>query len=78
VSWLLFSDNLKECTAIICKTEGGIHSIKMTAVHVFKTSGTDNPASEHNNPEVAGNIRFTKFTKTVFKWLSIIFKFWRN
>jgi len=50
----------------------------MTAVHVFKTSGTDNPASEHNNPEVAGNIRFTKFTKTVFKWLAIIFKFWRN
>jgi hypothetical protein len=24
-----------------------------------------------------GNIRITKFTKTVFKWLAIIFKFWR-
>ena len=57
---------------------GGILPIKMTAVHAFKTSGTDNDASEHNNPQFAGNIRFTKFTKTVFQWLAIIFKFWRN
>jgi hypothetical protein len=37
----------------------------MRAVHVFKTSGTDNPTRQHNNPEVEGNIRFTKFTKTI-------------
>jgi len=56
-----------ECTAIIFKTEGGIHPIKMRGAHAFKTSGTDNSASEHNNPEGVENIRFTKFTKTVFK-----------
>jgi hypothetical protein len=70
---------LKECTAIIFKIEGGgaIHPIKIRAVHAIKTSGTDNPASEHNNPKDVGNIRFTKFTKTVFRWLAIIFKFWK-
>jgi hypothetical protein len=49
----------------------------MKAVHAFKTSGTANHASGHNKPESVGNIRITKFTKTVFKWLAIIFKFWR-
>lgn len=55
----------------------GIYSIKMRTVHASKTSGTDNAASENNNPEGAGYITFTKFTKTVFKWLAITFKFWR-
>jgi energy-coupling factor transporter transmembrane protein EcfT len=48
---------------------GSIHPIKIRAVHAFKTPGTDNAASENNNPEGAGFIRFTKFTK-IFQMVS--------